>query len=220
MEDALKVVLLGESGVGKTSIISQFVNGKFDPDCISSLTAQFVSKIVEFPEEKKAIKFDIWDTAGQEKFRSLAKVFYKDAKIVILVYEITNDKSFEELKTYWYETVKSTGDPDAIIAVVGNKNDLYSEQKVEKEEGEKFAKSIGAIFQLTSAKNDSGITELFKNIGKKYFDPSFDYSSTDEKQQNEFKKKKIEQKEPKKKEPKGVQITAEKIKKKPEKKCC
>jgi small GTP-binding protein len=220
MEDALKVVLLGESGVGKTSIIAQFVNNKFDPDCISSLTAQFVSKIVEFPEEKKAIKFDIWDTAGQEKFRSLAKVFYKDAKIVILVYEITNTKSFEELQSYWYNTVKETGDPDAIIAIVGNKNDLYSEQKVAKEEGEKFAKSIGAIFQLTSAKNDSGITELFKNIGKKYFDPSFDYSSTDEKQQNEFEKKKIEQKEPKKKEPKGVQITVEKTKKKPEKKCC
>ena len=86
--ETVKVVLLGESGVGKTCIIAQFTSGQFDPDTVTSLSAQFISKTVEFEEGQKAIKFDIWDTAGQEKYRALAKIFYKDAKAIILVYDI------------------------------------------------------------------------------------------------------------------------------------
>ena len=96
--DKLKVVLLGESGVGKTSIISQFISGKFDSDCISSLSAQYISKTVDFNDINKSIKFDIWDTAGQEKFRALAKIFYRDAKVICLCYDISSEKSFIELR--------------------------------------------------------------------------------------------------------------------------
>ena len=217
--EQVKVVLFGESGVGKTSIIAQFTSGKFDPDCVTSLSAQFISKTIEFENLQKAIKFDIWDTAGQEKYRALAKIFYKDAKVIILVYDITDQRSFDEVKSYWYEMVKSNGDQDAMIAIVANKNDLYDTAQVSEQDAKEFARSIGAIFQSTSAKSDSGITTLFDNIGQKYFNPDFDCTAADEKVQEEYKKKKQEEKQ-KRKEPKGVKLSSEPTKTEKKKKCC
>ena len=217
--EQVKVVLLGESGVGKTSIIAQFTSGKFDPDCVTSLSAQFISKTIEFENLQKAIKFDIWDTAGQEKYRALAKIFYKDAKVIILVYDITDQRSFDEVKSYWYEMVKSNGDQDAMIAIVANKNDLYDTAQVSEQDAKEFARSIGAIFQSTSAKSDTGITTLFDNIGQKYFNHDFDCTAADEKVQEEYKKKKQEEKQ-KRKEPKGVKLSSEPTKTEKKKKCC
>ena len=107
MEDQnhIKVVLLGEVGVGKTSIIKQFAFNQFDNESILSTYATFVSKKMEF-KDSGIITFDIWDTAGQEKYRSITSVFYKNAKIIILVYDITNKKSFDEIQNYWYEQIK------------------------------------------------------------------------------------------------------------------
>ena len=179
--ETVKVVLLGEAGVGKTCIISQFISGVFDPDTISSLSAQFITKTLEFKEFNKSLKFEIWDTAGQERFRSLAKIFYKDAKVICLVYDITSKKSFDELKTFWYEQqTKLNVDGEPIFAVVGNKYDLYETTQVD-DEAKTFAKSIGAIFQYTSAKNASGINELFNNIGEKYFNPNLDINEKENK---------------------------------------
>ena len=215
--EPVKVVLIGESGVGKTSIIAQFTSGKFDPDCVTSLSAQFISKTIEFNNLEKAIKFDIWDTAGQEKYRALAKIFYKDAKVICLVYDITDGKSFEEIKSYWYEMVKSHADPEVMLAVVANKSDLYDNAVIKNEEGEEFAKSIGALFQTTSAKSDTGITNLFDNIGQKYFNPNFDSTALDKQQQEEYQKKKSEEKQ-KKKKPQGVKLTADTSDTEPKKK--
>ena len=207
--EALKVVLVGESGVGKTSIISQFTTHKFDPHRETSLSAQFISKTVEFQDLGKSIKFDIWDTVGQEKYRSLAEIFYRDAKIVIFVYDITTENSLKGLKEYWYQEVKtkSTGKP--LLAVVANKIDLYKDQKVGNDEGMAFAEEIGAIFQTTSALSDSGINTLFENIGKTYLVPGFDYKATDKKAQEDFLKKKQEENnenEKKKREKRGMKL--------------
>ena len=104
-----KVVLLGESGVGKTSIISRFINNVFGENISSTTGASYAGKTMTFDEfEGKAIKFEIWDTAGQEQYRSLTKIFYKDAAAAILVYDITRKDSFLELKNYWYDQVKET----------------------------------------------------------------------------------------------------------------
>ena len=104
-----KVVLLGESGVGKTCIISRFINNTFDQDNLTTTGASYAGKTMTFDEfEGKAIKFEIWDTAGQEQYRSLTKIFYKDAAAAILVYDITRKDSFLELKNYWYDQVKET----------------------------------------------------------------------------------------------------------------
>jgi len=105
-----KVILLGESGVGKTSIIQRYICNIFNPDNPSTGGANYTSKTVDFEEENQKIKFEIWDTAGQEKFRSLAKVFYKNSSVCILVYDITKRKTFEELQKFWYEEIKNSAD--------------------------------------------------------------------------------------------------------------
>ena len=102
-----KVVLIGESGVGKTSIIQRYINNTFTPGISTTGGANFTTKTMKFEEEKQKIKFEIWDTAGQEKFRSLAKVFYKNAAVCILVYDITRNESFEELENFWIEEIKA-----------------------------------------------------------------------------------------------------------------
>jgi small GTP-binding protein len=109
-EDAktIKVVILGESGVGKTSIISRFINDTFDEELVTTTGASYVSKSMKFSDKNQVLNFEIWDTAGQEKYRSLTQIFYKDASIAILVYDITNKDSFEELQNYWYEQIKDS----------------------------------------------------------------------------------------------------------------
>ena len=104
-----KVCLIGQSGVGKTCIINRFVNDEFREDEPPSISASYSEKFIKFDEDEdegKIIKFHIWDTAGQEKYRSIGKIFYKDANAAILVYDITNKKSFDEIKKYWYKEIK------------------------------------------------------------------------------------------------------------------
>ena len=194
LPDSVKVVLLGEAGVGKTSIIQQFAYHQFDPDCLSSITAQFISKTMDY-KDYGTIKYDIWDTAGQEKYRSMAKIFYKDAKVVIFVYDITSYATFEGIKDYWYEQIKVNCENDAILAVVANKNDLYDEQKVSDETGQLFADNIDAIFQSTSALSDNGIAQLFEHIGKKLIDHEYDYKDSDKKAKAKYNLKLKNQKE-------------------------
>ena len=107
-----KVVLIGESGVGKTSIINRFTSNTFRSQQLPTTAANFVTKLVIMEDENKSIKFEIWDTAGQEKYRSLAKVFYKNAAVCILVYDITRKSSFEEIKKFWVNEIKQNISPD------------------------------------------------------------------------------------------------------------
>ena len=192
--ESIKVVLLGESGVGKTSIISQFTTHTFDPHRETSLSAQFISKTTEFPDLGQSIKFDIWDTVGQERFRSIAKIFYKDAHVVILVYDITSKKSFNALNDFWIGEIKNNCNKTPLFAIIGNKIDLYAKQEVDQLDGKDLAKKIGGIFQLTSAKTAEGISQLFDNIGKKILKPSFQYDKTDKIAKDNYNKKKEEEK--------------------------
>ena len=162
--ETIKVVLIGESGVGKTSIIQRYVDNIFDPNVILTSSAQFISKTVELNDEQ-SIKFDIWDTAGQEKFRALAKIFYKDAKAIILVYDITNKESFDKIKNYWFKEIEENSLSDVILAIVGNKSDLYELEQVNDEEGKKFADEKKAIFKNVSALNSMNID---KKIQEEY----------------------------------------------------
>ena len=189
-----KVVLIGEMGVGKTCIIEQFISNDFNQDQDSTITAQFCKKDFEFPGGEK-ITLDRWDTVGQEMFRALTRIFYKNAKAVIIVYSITNKQTFDEAKNYWYEQVKQNCHSDVIIAIAANKCDLYEERQVSDEEGEQFAKSIGAFFASTSAKNDSGITNLFENIAMKMLDPDFDFTDTEKEAKEKYENRKGKKKE-------------------------
>ena len=225
----LKTVLLGEIGVGKTSLIKQFTNNTFDENISSSISSQYSSKIITINRLNKDIKFDLWDTAGQEIYRSLAKLFYKNAKIIIFVYDITNKNSFEGLKKYWYKKVSTNSDKNAILALVGNKNDLYNNQQVNDNEAIEFADTIGAIFQVTSAKSNIGIDNLFQNIGIKYLDPEFNYKNEEENEKNIYNitkenKKRMKEKE-KEEEDENSSVTSVKLykenfNKKKKTKCC
>ena len=168
-----KVVLLGDSGVGKTCIIKRFVSNSFESNMITTNAANYCSKMVKFENLGKSLLFDIWDTAGQEKYRALTKFFYKDAVVVILVYDITRVDSFENMKNYWYKQLQENCDKSIVIGVAGNKSDLFVDEKVSESEARDFADKIGAIFELTSAQNNTGIIELFLDVGNKYLDPNF-----------------------------------------------
>ena len=221
--ESVKVVLLGESGVGKTSIISQFTTNKFNPRCATSVSAQFISKTIEFPKYDKSIKFDIWDTVGQEKYRSLAKIFYKDARIIIFVYDITTQFSFNALKEFWYKEAINTADNDPIFALVANKIDLYKEQQVSNNDGKAFADEINAIFQATSAMSNSGINTLFDHLGKKIINPDYDYKlDEDEDKENCLKGKKGEDEEnnEQKKESTGLTLKKDNKDDETKKSCC
>ena len=179
-----KVVLVGESGVGKTCIISRFISGAFDFNVTSTNGASYASKNVQYDKLGKSLLLDVWDTAGQEKYRSLTKFFYKDAKVAILVYDITKQSSFDSLTNYWYKEVKEHGPENIVLGIAGNKCDLYEKEEVNENQAREFAQSIGAIFALTSAQNNSGINELFRDVGNKYLDPSFQQKLEDEKEEN------------------------------------
>ncbi len=109
-KNSYKVVLVGESGVGKTCIITQYIEEVFDDKVTTTNAATFSSKVVELENQK--VKFDIWDTAGQEIYRSIGKIFYKGAKAVIFVYAITDPNSFNEIKKYWYNQIKENTPKD------------------------------------------------------------------------------------------------------------
>ena len=168
-----KLVLIGDSGVGKTCLISRFISGQFDANVNSTNGASYASKKVEFPELGKSLVLDIWDTAGQEKYKSLTKFFYKNAAMVVLVYDITRRESYDNLKNFWYKEIKEHGEKDIILGIAGNKSDLYDDEAVPEKEAREFAESVGAIFTLTSAQNNSGVNKLFENIGKKFLNPDF-----------------------------------------------
>ena len=168
-----KVVLLGDSGVGKTCIIARYISGSFDKNSSTTNGASFCSKNVRFDQLGKNLLLDIWDTAGQEKYKALTKFFYKDAAVCILVYDVTRKESFESLKDYWYSQLKENSEPDIVLGVAGNKCDLYEYEEVKEDEAREWAKGIGAVFELTSAQNNTGINDLFLNVGYKYLDPKF-----------------------------------------------
>ena len=172
-----KVVLLGETGVGKTSILTRYVSGTFSQLVMTSTGSSFVTKNIEV-DNKNKVKFQIWDTAGQEKYRSLAKIFYQSASVAILVYDITTRNSFNGIKEYWSKEILNNSPEDIIIALVANKSDDYLEQQVSTQEGKDLAKEINAIFQCTSAKLGNGIDELFKLIAEKFIDPSKNISES------------------------------------------
>ena len=165
-----KVVLVGESGVGKTSIINRYLNNTYNENQKSTFAPKFKNKVLNYPEYNKSISFDIWDTAGQEAYRSITKNFYVNAAIGIMVYDIRNRESFENIKNYWSKQLKDSGVQNIVLAIAGNKCDIFNEEEVRENEAREYAESIGAVFQLTSCKENIGIDELFKESGKRFLE--------------------------------------------------
>ena len=162
----IKVTLIGESSVGKTCIINKYCKNVFDSNVDSTLGANYSQKKIE--RAGKRIRLDLWDTAGQEKYRAIGRHFYKESYIVCLVYDITSKESFENLKTIWYPDLKEYGEEYKIVALIGNKLDKFLEEEVSEEEGRKFAKEINAVYKRTSALEGTGLEDLFNELVDKY----------------------------------------------------
>ena len=145
----IKVILIGQSGVGKTNLINIAQNKSFEADTISTPTCSFFKK--EMIVENKKFNIYLWDTIGQERLKAQTKLFFKNSKIVILVYDISSKESYNALK-FWYEQVIETLGNNIILGVLGNKIDLYLKEEVKEEEATEYAESIGAKFALVSAK--------------------------------------------------------------------
>ena len=160
------------NSVGKTCIIKRFVYDEHNSNEFPTSSLSFATKNINVSENgvEEEIKLEVWDTVGQEKYKAMAQIFFKNSNAVILVYDITNKESFEQLKNYWIDKINEYNSNDLTLAVAANKSDLYMKEQVKEEEGREFAQKIGAIFRLTSAKNGEGIKEMFNVIGKKYLD--------------------------------------------------
>ena len=214
-----KLVFIGDPGVGKTCIISRFLKGTFDADQITTVGASYASKTIKISETNESLTLDVWDTAGQEKYRSLTRIFFQGAKLAILVYAINRKDSFENLKNVWLKELKEHADKNVVLGVAGNKSDLYEKEEVPEQEAREYAKSIGAIFCLTSAQSNSGINELFEEMGKKFLDPNSTINESENQNLDQaHKQKKDEKKKEKKEEQKNIQL--KNVKKKEKKNCC
>ena len=169
---SIKITLLGNPGVDKTKIISRYIDDVYEENNTPNIGANYSEKIIN--KNGKEYELNIWDTSGQEKFHALGKHFYKDAYIIILVYDITSQESLEHLKTIWYPDLLKYGEKYTILAVVGNKSDLYEGDNLADENYAKdFAKEIGATFHLVSAKSGEGINKLFDTVVDRFLSPEF-----------------------------------------------
>ena len=151
MPNLIKLILVGDTGTGKTNLISVATGNEFNSGIFTTTSCSYIQKIIK--RNQKEYKVNLWDTIGQEKYRSLTKIFIKDSNIVIFTYDITKRDTFTSLP-YWKSVIEEILGNDITIGVVGNKIDLYLEETVKEKEGKEYADSIGALFKLTSAKNN------------------------------------------------------------------
>jgi small GTP-binding protein len=169
-EEEIKVILVGETATGKTSLINTSVGLEFQDKTYSTQINSISKKKITVKNKKYCI--NLWDTIGQEQFRSLTKIFMKDSKIVIFVYDITRNNTFKQIKEFWYESTKSELGDAPVMAVIGNKEDLYYESEVSDDEVEKFAKENNLLFRLTSAKNPNNFNSFLEELVKIYIKKS------------------------------------------------
>jgi small GTP-binding protein len=151
--DEIKIILIGDSGVGKTNLINTCVGLGFNESENPTVTGYFNSKTMVVND--KTYTLNLWDTAGQESYRGLTQLFFRGAEIIILAYDITSRKTFESLDE-WYEISEDTINNEHIYGIVGNKNDLFVNAEITEEEGDNYAKSKNAKFKLVSAKETPG----------------------------------------------------------------
>ncbi|CAK9108217.1 unnamed protein product [Durusdinium trenchii] len=157
----VKLLLLGDSAVGKSSLLMRFCESKFDANFVLTIGVDFKWKQVE--RQQRKLKIQVWDTAGQERFRTITPAYYRAAMGVVICYDITDKASFEHID-YWLQQLEQHGDEGVQRVLVGNKADLEENRKVSKEEGQQLAAQYNMKFFETSAKSGQDVDEAFLSI--------------------------------------------------------
>ncbi|XP_042150378.1 ras-related protein Rab-37 isoform X2 [Ixodes scapularis] len=159
-----KTILVGDSGVGKTSLLVQFDQGKFQTGSFSATVGiGFTNKVVSVDECK--VKLQIWDTAGQERFRSVTHAYYRDAHALLLLYDVSNKTSFDNTRA-WLGEINEYAQDDVVIMLIGNKADIQQDRQVRYEDGERLAREYGVAFMETSAKTGANVELAFMAVAR------------------------------------------------------
>mmetsp|Transcript_1210 Transcript_1210/g.1587 ORF Transcript_1210/g.1587 Transcript_1210/m.1587 type:complete len:220 (-) Transcript_1210:351-1010(-) len=161
-----KVVVLGDKGVGKSCLVLRFIEGYFSPKQQSTIGAFFLSKTIQISDGTNC-KMQIWDTAGQERFRAMASMYYRNAAAAIVCFDITDEESFSKMKDWVQELKSNVPEGKLVIAIACNKTDLEGQRVVSRARAEAYARTIGAIYCETSAKENWGVTEIFEQVSGK-----------------------------------------------------
>ena len=201
-EIMVKVVLVGDSGVGKTNIMSKYLKNQFREDSKATVGVEFGSK--QFSVEGHQIKAQIWDTAGQERYKAITSAYYKGAKGAFIVYDITRKNTFETVNK-WVSDITAAADKKITLILIGNKNDLEVQRQVTKEVGEEKAKELGLAFMETSACSGENLDKAFQMMINEI------YKKYQEDVVGETQESTVQQ---------GKDITLDKTKGKQKKKCC
>lgn len=157
----LKFIIIGDSSIGKSNILLRFTDNRFQSSHDSTIGVEFATKIIS--RQNTVYKLQIWDTAGQETFRSITRSYYRGTIGCLMVYDITNRESFESLE-YWMSDFRKYCDPNTVIILIGNKADLIDKRQVSYDEGKEFAEKHGFSFFETSAKTGINIADCFNNV--------------------------------------------------------
>ena len=157
----IKIIIVGDSGVGKTNLITRFVSDKFDKNSRATIGVEFLYKTLKI--NKEIFKIEIWDTAGQERYKSIASAYYKGARGAIVVYDITSEDSFKNIDL-WIEEVKSKAASNLQIMLIGNKSDLFADRKISKEKGIDKARSLNVFLFEASALDKTNVNEAFNRL--------------------------------------------------------
>jgi small GTP-binding protein len=191
-----KIIILGEQSVGKTSILSRFIDNKFEKQYQCTLSLENKNKNLRLDENNIA-QLQIWDTAGEERFRTITRQFYHDSHGALIVYCIDDRSSFDKINS-WIIDLKNNAPEDCVIMIVGNKSDLNYNRKVESEEAKNFAEKNSCLFNEVSAKNGSNIAMVFEQLAFKIFNVQKEREKLGEKvmRKNERKGKKLEDIDP------------------------
>ncbi|XP_033745412.1 ras-related protein Rab-37-like isoform X1 [Pecten maximus] len=161
---ASKVMLIGDSGVGKTCLLVRFKDGAFlSGSFISTVGIDFRNKVVDVDGTK--VKLQIWDTAGQERFRSVTHAYYRDAHALLLLYDVTNKSSFDNIRA-WLGEINEYAQEDVVIMLLGNKSDSTADRVIRTEDGEKLAREYGVAFMETSAKTGMNVDLAFMAVAR------------------------------------------------------